>query len=344
MTLLPARWRRALLLYAWRLLERWRIRLVRCQAWLERRFGGWGEEIGFVSDADRWSEDRTTDVPAHWAALVRRGAPWLLRRPAPPGGTAPVRQPGPRAGLPKTGVGSVPSTIDGAKSVSASESASTPTPTPAPASVSADDAAMSSPESQGVSRVFRAEAGRVMPRRFHTPPPVAAAGPLPDIADSAAGSAGPAAAMPGPEHGAMPGGRRPVVADFAQESIVSLAVPERDGLSGAAQGARRETAQTSLAGIVVPRTDYAVAEPGSSTARPAAGLHEVGAEAGRQPQVDILASPASRTVAPSWPALPGEAEENGVDRWPDLPGSDGAPAAGEDIDAWGESREQRWSA
>ena len=92
-------WRQHVLLLAWNVLAfclRW---LRRMQAWLERHIVGWGEENRFAFNDDGMMPEERAAVPAHWAELVRRSAPWLLRRSdampevrqSPAGTTAPPR-------------------------------------------------------------------------------------------------------------------------------------------------------------------------------------------------------------------------------------------------------------
>jgi hypothetical protein len=337
MTVLPVRWRKALLLYAWRLLERWRLRLVRAQAWLERRFGDWGEEFGFASAMERGDEEDTAAVPAHWAALVRRGAPWLLRQPAPPGGPGPDRQPVLHAASPQRGVASVSSAVEGAVTFDGIA-----------AVAPVDDAAAPPREGRETFRVFRAESGRMEPgRRFHVPPRVTAAVPAqadltPCAVDSIAGTAGPASAIPVREAGAKPGGSRISAPDTLRTFDAAMAAFEQENRPTEAHEARHESVTTSPAGAVKPAAHRAVADLGSSAAWP--GSPDAPAEFARQRSGSVLVSPASCTVEPSWPALPGEEEGGGGAVWPDLPGSAGASIADDELDARDELQERRWSA
>lgn len=337
MTVLPVRWRKALLLYAWRLFERWRLRLVRAQAWLERRFDDWGEEFGFVSAAGRGDEEDTAAVPAHWAALVRRGAPWLLRRPTPPGGLVPARPPVLHTASPQRGVASVPSAVEGAVMFDGIA-----------AVAPVDDAAPPPREERETFRVFRTGSGRMVPgRRFNVSPPVTAAVPAqaalaPCAVGSIAGAAGPASATPVREAGAKPSGSRISVADTLRTLDAAMAAFEQESRPTEAHEARHESVAISPAGAVKPAAQRAVADLGSSAAWPGSGDAPI--EFTRQRLGSVLASPASCTVAPSWPALPGEEEGCGGAVWPDLPGSAGASVADDELDARDELQERRWSA
>lgn len=334
MTIIPARWRRALLLYAWRLLECWRVRLVRCQEWLEQRFGGWGEEIGFASDSGRWDEDHTGAVPAHWAEVVRRGAPWLLRRPVPPGGTGSLRQPAPHASAVRTDVGTA---LSGAGSVAAS--------------IYEDDAVVPTPEARGESRPLLVDAGSSTPRRrFDVSPHVFAAAPLLDVAascsdDGIAGSARQPSVTPAYRDGVTPGSSLAAAFDETGSSGVATALHEQGHVPVAEHEAGNEIV------LSFPADDDAVTtamydtrnEQGLPAARLTLGSHSARIGVSQQRSADVFISTTPRTAVPSWPALPGEEGRDG-DGWPDLPGTTGTPAASDDLDAWGVSQEQRWSA
>lgn len=72
--------RQALLMMAWRMVERLQRRLAKIQARLEQLIDGWGKEDAFNAPAFS-SGSVDARVPEHWAELVRNRAPWLLRAP-----------------------------------------------------------------------------------------------------------------------------------------------------------------------------------------------------------------------------------------------------------------------
>ncbi len=90
------KWRRAVLLRLWSLLERCVRWLRRWQRRIEARIGDWGEELAYTAIHSRNDESFVEDdVPPHWAALVAARAPWLLRHArsdvAPPTGNTAIR-------------------------------------------------------------------------------------------------------------------------------------------------------------------------------------------------------------------------------------------------------------